>query len=452
MRLPKSPPNANSDFLELLQTQPSLFINPSEALQSALDEADDRYWNWEDTNYRAERSGLNGRDFWALVKCYRRTNRIPSPTIDCTGRAFTFRQTNTIARILHAIDFHLGGTIGSTASVLAKVEDQQRYLVTSLREEAMASSMIEGAVVTREQAKEMVQNERQPRDKNELMVLNNFNTIRYLNQHKDADLTTELICDVQARITRETLEKSDASGRFRLSSENIVVADDETGEIVHQPPPADLLKERMNRLCEFANHRDPYTVKGGFIHPAVRAIILHFWLSYDHPFVDGNGRTARALFYWSMLRSGYWLAEYMTISSIILKQPVQYYRAFLNSEIDDNDLTYFIHYHLKVIKRSILELNTYIERKQTEQRELINVYGVQLNSRQRAILSRAIRDPLSVFTYRSHANSHGVSEPTAREDLLDLRKRGLLNLNRKGRQFEFTPVPDIRNKLGYGSR
>lgn len=42
-------------------------------------------------------------------------------------------------------------------------------------------------------------------------------------------------------------------------------------------------------------------------------------IAYMHPFVDGNGRTARALFYWYMLKSGYWLTEYLSISRVIAK-------------------------------------------------------------------------------------------------------------------------------------
>jgi len=57
----------------------------------------------------------------------------------------------------------------------------------------------------------------------------------------------------------------------------------------------------MEAMCAFVNGRDTEP----FIHPAIRAMILHFWLAYDHPFVDGNGRTARALFYWAMLRPGH---------------------------------------------------------------------------------------------------------------------------------------------------
>jgi Fic family protein len=75
------------------------------------------------------------------------------------------------------------------------------------------------------------------------------------------------------------------------------------------------LPERMRALCAFANMR---TGVDGFVHPIVRAIILHFMLAYDHPYVDGNGRTARALFYWSALKDGYWLIEYVSISRIII--------------------------------------------------------------------------------------------------------------------------------------
>ena len=113
----------------------------------------------------------------------------------------------------------------------------------------------------------------------------------------------------------------------------------------------------MAAMCSFANDRS----SPGFMHPAIQSIILHFWLAYDHPFVDGNGRTARALFYWSMLHYGYWLFEYVSISQTIVRGSVQYGEAFLHTETDDNDLTYFIVYHLDVINRSIAELHRFIE-------------------------------------------------------------------------------------------
>jgi Fic family protein len=62
-------------------------------------------------------------------------------------------------------------------------------------------------------------------------------------------------------------------------------------------------------------------------------------LGYEHPFEDGNGRTARALFYWSMLNQGFWLTEFLTVSKILRKAPAKYARSFLYTEQDSNDLT-----------------------------------------------------------------------------------------------------------------
>jgi Fic family protein len=93
------------------------------------------------------------------------------------------------------------------------------------------------------------------------------------------------------------------------------------------------------------------------VHPVVRAILIHFMLGYDHPFYDGNGRTARALFYWSLARSGYWLMEYVSISRLLRQAPAQYARAYRHTETDDNDTTYFIVHQLEVIQQAIAALH-----------------------------------------------------------------------------------------------
>src|SRR5262249_39502406 len=157
----------------------------------------------------------------------------------------------------------------------------------------------------------------------ERMILNNYQTMQSILEIKDKDLTADLVFRIHRLVTDGTLDDPSGAGRFRRPDEKVAVFD-ETGEVLHDPPAARELEGRMRLMCEFANARAP----DYFIHPLVRSIILHFWLAYDHPFLDGNGRTARALFYWSMLRSGYWLFEYVSISKAILRAPVQYGNAF----------------------------------------------------------------------------------------------------------------------------
>lgn len=283
------------------------------------------------------------------------------------------------------------------------------------------------------------------------MILNNFRTIRFLNERKDESLTPGLLCEIQRRITDGTLDEADA-GRFRKPNERIVVEDTETGESLHEPPPAEKLPERIGRLCAFANETPTTTGEEEFIHPAVRAILLHFWLGYDHPFCDGNGRTARALFYWSMLRSGYWLTEYLTISTVIAGQTKRYAKAYLDTETDDNDFTYFLLYHLGVIERSVREFMAYLEEKTEELRRATTVNTGPFNARQKALLVHALKNPVAEFTYTSHANSHDVTLATARTDLLELEKMGLLVGSRQDRAFRFTPHADIAARLKKLSR
>jgi Fic family protein len=202
----------------------------------------------------------------------------------------------------------------------------------------------------------------------------------------------------------------------------------------------------MRLLCDFANESDG---GGPFVHPVIRAILLHFWLAYDHPFEDGNGRTARILFFWLMRSRKYWLVEYLPISRFIRNAPARYGRAFLETETDEGDTTYFLLNQLDIIERSIEDLHLYLQRKQAEVRDVGRLLdGTDyLNGRQLALLAAAVRDPAAAYSLEGHAKSHRVSHETARVDLRQLARRGLLVQRRRGRQHIFEPAPELAERL-----
>ena len=253
-----------------------------------------------------------------------------------------------------------------------------------------------------------------------------------------------MVFDIHKVATEKTLSDPTAAGRFRREDEERVVGDD-FGEVFHNPPPSGQLENRLKEMCDFANGKTP----GFFVHPVVRAIILHFWLVYDHPFVDGNGRTARAIFYWSMLHNKYWLFEFISISAIIRKAPVKYGRSFLYSETDDNDLTYFIVAQTKVIKKAIEELHDYINRKSLEMQELESqIRALDLfNHRQVELIRHALKYPYEHYTIEGHRESHNIVYQTARTDLLDLEKRGVLEKVMLGKKMTFSTPKDLVSKL-----
>jgi Fic family protein len=321
---------------------------------------------------------------------------------------------------------------------------RDRYLLSSLMEEAITSSQMEGAATTRDVAKAMIRSRRPPRDRSERMILNNFLTMQRIRELRDQPLTPQLVLDLHRLVSEETLDDPTDAGRLRLPGQQVVV-DDSYGTVFHVPPPAGELPERLDELCCFANGETPKV----FVHPVVRAIALHFWLAYDHPFSDGNGRTARALFYWAMLHQGYWLFEFISISSVINKARGQYEQSFLFSESDDNDLTYFLLAQVKVIQQAIASLHAYLERKAGEvgvlQQRLEGMEG--LNHRQLALLRHALRHSGFRYSVLSHQNSHGVSHQTARSDLQKLAARGLLTADKDGRREIFRVPADLAARL-----
>jgi len=445
MRRPRTPPDSRLILGQMVAKTPDRFQAILKAVHSPL--SGGKYLHWDKLVRHPAPEGLSHEEWWCGIKMYRQTLFKTVPLHDKRGEPFNYLQVDPIPERLHDIDQGAGGLI-QMPDQITNPETRDRYYVGSLIEEAITSSQLEGASTTRPVAKEMLRTGRQPRDRSERMILNNFLTMQRIADLKKEPLTKTLVLEIHRLITEDTLDEASAAGRFRNEDELIqVVPANVAGgdEVFHIPPPAGQLQERMEAMCEFANGKIPK----GFIHPAVRSIILHFWLAYDHPFVDGNGRTARALFYWSMLRHGFWLFEFVSISHILRKAPAEYSRAFLYTETDENDLTYFILHQLRVIHRAIGELHKYIKRN-TEQLQVVEgmLRGHSLlNHRQRALMSHAIRHPHCQYTIESHRRSHNVVYQTARSDLLDLRDRGLLEARKVGRIWFFIPVSNLEKEL-----
>jgi Fic family protein len=382
-------------------------------------------------------------DWWCGLKMRRRGLARPIALMDKKNINFTYSIVDPLPENLHLIDLSAGGTV-QIPELILNPDTKDRYIVRSLIEESITSSQLEGAATTRDVAKEMLRQGRPPRDRSEQMILNNYQTMQKITSVKNDRLTKDLVSEIHRMITMDTLNDPTGAGRFRRPDEPVVVTNQDE-EVLHEPPPAGELERRMELMCEFANGK----TATGFIHPAVRSMILHFWLAYDHPFLDGNGRTARALYYWSMLNQGYWLCEFISISEIILRAPAKYGRAFLYTETDENDLTYFLLYHTEIVRRAIEVLHDYVVRR-TQQLQALEaeLRGMSaLNDRQRDLVGHALRHPGHRYTIESHRSSHNIVYETARTDLMDLARRGLLTPQKRGRAWYFTPAIDLEEKL-----
>ena len=439
MRKPEIPPS----FRELVENFPKT-ERLSEIFQAVPGPAiDGHYFHWEELKYRKPPEGLTKNNWWFGLKMRRQTGNKTIPLTDTAGNNFRFSVPDLVADLLHQID-RGGGTFVEIPEQITNAEQRDRYVVRSLMEEAITSSQLEGAATTREVAKKMLAENRKPRDRSERMIFNNYVTMRRIMEMKNKPLTPEMVFQIHRQISEDALDIPDGAGRFRRANEEINVSDIE-GTVFHTPPPAAELPARLEAMCDFANGKTP----DFFVHPVIRGIILHFWLAYDHPFVDGNGRTSRALFYWQMLHSKYWLFEYISISQFLRKAPVQYGTAFLHTETDENDLTYFIIHQAEIIRRALKDLHDYVARKSSETRACLDALQKhpELNHRQQSLISHAVRHPGFVYTIAGHGARQSVVYQTARTDLLNLAKLKLLEQRKAGRALVFVAPKDVEFRL-----
>lgn len=442
MKLPKPPA-----FLDLLANTPLSEVYPYTAMPEfkATDEKG-RYLDWD--KFRRIHPKESEKK-WLAVKLNRQSLR---NNLSLKHFNFAYCVPDSLQALLHFVDKTAGGNIGANSQTGLSRDEQDRFLLKSLiMEEAITSAQLEGAATTRKVAKEMLETARKPRTQDEMMIFNNYLLMKEAIKRKDEQLSIEMILDLHQTATLNAIENSAIAGEFRKDNE-IFIADMD-GNSLYQPPPYQDLEELMIAFCDFAN-ADHSGEQGQFIHPVIKAMILHFLIGFIHPFGDGNGRTARALFYWYMLKSGYWLFEYISISRLLKEAPKQYAMAYIHTETDELDMTYFFYYQIGIIKRAITDLEYYISEKQKhfsaflgEIAKLTAHSAITFNDRQIQILQKAVKNTGIIFTVKEISNQFSIAENTARADLKMLADLNLLGQLKSGNALAYIAPNDLLSRL-----
>lgn len=310
-------------------------------------------------------------------------------------------------------------------------------------EEAISSSQIEWAQTTANVAKEIIIRNREPKNKHEIMIVNNYKAMLFItNEIKDAVLSEQLLLDLQTILTKNTLDDEWKSWRFRTAEDNIVVMNGVTWEIYHRPPTEDMMKEEIRNLIDFANDKDD-----SYIHPFIKATILHFWIWYLHPFCDWNWRTARAIFYRYLNKKWYKDFTYIPISRAIKNSKKQYGDTYIYSEQEWHDLTFFLVYIAQKTQQAFKEYKEFIIKQKEEhndiQNKITSLYNKTLNERQLSLISYFIESPEKYINNSIYQNQFRVSKNTAKLDLTWLTDLSLLETRRIGKYTNYYPTKNL---------
>ncbi|MGE8179002.1 Fic family protein [Pseudomonas fluorescens] len=436
----KSPPVIDPSLFEALSQSPHKEkLVDYLALLKPLDDQG-RYLPFDDLRFRWP-PGLEPTLCWALVKKARVAQYVRLLPLGEPSQWGQFVLTPLAQKTLSTVDRqattaaleYMTHHIGETAHF--------SYLLNDLIEdEAISSSQLEGAATTTLVAKDMLKRNRLPRTPDERMVIGNYKMMIFAWEKRHEPLSVELIRQLH-RVGVEGIDDALYSPGLFRSNDQVVVQDGE-GHTVHTPPPAAGISARLNGLASWINqpHDDPLRVD--YVHPMIKAIALHFALGYEHPFRDGNGRVARALFYWFMFKNDFSAFRYIAISILLRNAPVKYGRSYVHTESDALDLTYFIDYQCSVILRAVTGFTA------AYQKSLVDAEGFdrwleesglfeQLTEKQRTLFQIAKSGRAKEFTAVNVKDNLNCSYNTAATTLNGLVELKLFEKKKMGREWVF---------------
>lgn len=411
-----------------------------EKLQYFLEEiwdkySDFKYLYWDKVKYQELPEWINSHnELWGLIKFTRNLNYKGAVKTE-EGKEFRFWELTFSKELLHELDKN-----ASWIFSVSTESDRKMFVANGMLEEAISSSQLEWAATTTKNAKEMIQNKRKPRTVDEQMIYNNYEAMMYIkNDLVNKKLEVSDILYLQSLLTENTLENKEEVWRFRKDEDEIIV--EFKWKEAHAPMEAKKMRSELDRLINFANNEWEFWV---FVHPVIRAIIIHFWIGYLHPFCDGNGRTARALFYWYVLKNDYFGFSYMPLSTAIKNSKIEYAQSYIYTEQDDLDLNYFINYNLRKIKISLERFQKNIKNKFKEQVKWMKSLGhLWINDRQMKLISYFLNNKDSYTTATIHEKYYNISKKTSISDLKDLEKKGLIYSLKSGRNINYFPVDNL---------
>jgi Fic family protein len=401
------------------------------------------YIPWEEFRKKSWATD-NPEQVWSIVSFFRQTFNRKTNITDKSGEKYTY-DPQKHAEFLHEVDMELGGSLLGISSF--SEGDKRQIIRRNLIEESIASSKLEGANTSREAARRMLREGRNPKDKDERMIVNNHAAMTWIEETaKNSRMSIDLLLDLHKQVTAGTLAKPELEGRLRETFDDKgnrlkIMPWDET-TVVYIVPDKEFVEEQLKNLIKFANDE----LSEPFIHPLIKAIMLHFWIGLLHPFEDGNGRLARIIFYWYMLKKGYWAFSYISLSERIIKSPKQYAMAYIYSEQDGFDLNYFIQYNVEKLKLARQHLQTFLKSKVAENKDQVRIAqsGLGLNNRQIRLLQQFHQDEILQTSVAEHCNiNKEISYVSAVTDLKSLVAKGFLKKLRNGRNVIYLPTDKL---------
>jgi len=296
------------------------------------------------------------------------------------------------------------------------------------REEALVRTIhhgthLEGNQLDFEEAKEVVlsQNLHSIRTRDVQEVMNYREVMDYIEQAWKTDkqaITEGMIKKIHSLVANKIMPEN-LAGQYRLK--RVVIKDSASGEVTFRPPEPEQLPYLLGQFLSWLNK----TTKAQ-IHPAIKAGIAHYELVRIHPFLDGNGRTARAIATLLLYSEGYDIRRFFSLEEYYDKDPLTYYEHL--QKAGSGDLTPWLEYFIKGIAVEFTKIKERIQKLSSDSQLKHKLGGRQvfLNERQTKLVEY-IQQAGYLQNQAFASLFPDYSEDTILRDLKDLMDKDLIH-------------------------
>lgn len=285
---------------------------------------------------------------------------------------------------------------------------------------------IEGNDLTLGQTRQILEGESIfARDRDIQEVINYRNVVKLLGELVGREgYGMESLLEIH-KTTVARIVPDEKAGAVRKTQ--VVIKDQSSGQVIFSPPPAVEVPYLLADFFEWLNSQESLE-----IHPILRAGIAHYVLVTIHPFIEGNGRTARAFSTLIMLREGYDIKRFFAIEEHFDGDPERYYDAFFRvdnqtPDIASRDLTPWLSYFTETVAVELTKIKDKVRKLSIDTRLRVKIgQQVALSARQMKLIEYLSEQGSGVMRELTEVVPM-VSEDTILRDLKDLMKKGIID-------------------------
>lgn len=399
MQRPTSPPETGNDTSSRFWQE----------LEAKLAPLEDTYLHWHDLQQKQMPvQGINHKQWWQLLKAKRRA-RIQRLPFTVNNDTFYWVLDDDLLKQLTEVERAL--------SIYLPQKFLRRLSADNFIVETVASVQLSNDAVNEQQAHGVLRTGRPIGGDMEKLLESHYYA---LSEQLPEKLTPESVLSLQQQLM------ADDSVSWRTQNDLLKHED----QALYVAPPVSEIQPALQQLCDFANQHNHQQ----YMPPLLKAIILHYLLAVIRPFHQGNGRLARALFYWQCLKAGYQFMEVVSLSKALLADKELYYQAFLLAQTDSNDITYFLMQQLGAIATAIGDTCHELEQLST----ITQQHPVELNPRQQHILAEMRQRPSHQYRLARYKKRMQITYETSRTDLMKLAKKGYAKKVKVGKAFVYS--------------